>query len=383
MPDEEKRRKIGFKSNEILTTSFMDKFVQQVQVTQSSGSSEEDVMSQKAITEELAQKLNVSGGTIGNNLDINGNLGVKGTFSFLDAQGKTRRAAHIPKTATVVVGLAERGYTEDEVDVLIQPSDDVAGKIEEAVAKLGAGGEIKLLEGVYDFNNKLCKVGGDTDTEVSLSGCGSATKLKHVLLHFSGGSANNFYIEPREGSPDIIWFTRSGKKLKLSNLFFPAESLIRYYDDSNDKQLFIDNCDPIGQIYGKNKDNWRNIFINGAAEYVFSNTHYKSSKQNPNTTTLDKVPIEAGDEVSLLLYIAGTEGHETCSWTVSKEFQESGYIGSPFFLVGAGGNITCFLNLKTKTIELFTKESNWDAIKDTSQQCYIGIREIKFRKYLK
>lgn len=366
-----------FQSDQMLTTSFMDKFVQQMQVTQSSGSSEEDVMSQKAVTQELNQRLNVSGGA------IEGNLNVKGALVFQDAQGRTRRAAHIPKTATVVVGLAERGYTEDEVDVLIQPSDDVAGKIEEAVAKLGAGGEIKLLEGIYDFNNKLCKVGGDTDAEVSLSGCGSATKLKRVLLHFSGGSANNFYIEPREGSPDIIWFSRSGKKLKLSNLFFSAASLIRYYEDSNDKQLFIDNCDPIGQIYGKNKDNWHNIFINGVAEYVFSNTHYKSTKQNRNTTTLNNVPIEAGDEVSLLFYQAQIHGYETCSWTVTKEFQESGYIGTPFLLDGACGNITCFLNLDNKIIVLFTAESNWDAIKDMSKQCYIQIREIKFRKYLK
>lgn len=314
---------------------------------------------------------------------INGNLSVDGAIAYKDKKGNSRQVKLIPRTATVVVGLAERGYTEDEVDVLIHPSDDVKAKIEEAVAMLDTGGEIKLLEGIYDFNNSLCKLGGDTDKEVCLTGCGSATKLKRVLLHFSEGSAGNFSVEPREGSSDVLWFTGNGKKLKLYNLLFPSASLIRYYEDSNDKQLFIDNCDPIGELYGKNADNWRNIFINGTAEYVFSNTYYKSTKQNRNTMTLADVPISTGDEVSLLVYQAQLYGYETCSWTVSKVFPETGYIGTLFMLDGACGNITCFLNLDRKTMVLFTGESNWDSVKDASNQCYIEIREIKLRRYLK
>lgn len=61
-------------------------YSQHVNVTQSTGTSTSDTMSQKAITDELNKKFDKAGGTVSGNVNIQGNLNVQGDFHKVDTE---------------------------------------------------------------------------------------------------------------------------------------------------------------------------------------------------------------------------------------------------------------------------------------------------------
>lgn len=215
-----------FMAGEALTSKIMnDNLVQDSQILQTTGISSTDVMSQKAVSDAIAK---------------------------------------VTAEATLVIGLASSGYTDNQVDILIKTTDNVKTKIHEAIAKLPSiGGEIKFLHGTYNVDSI------EITKNILISGMGKSCKFQGANIFVINNGCwfeiKDCVIIARTLSSSILCY--SGKfEVVVNNVDFILEDSssysIRSVDENSGFKVKVNNCTNV-IIVGKTASNWSNIWVDG------------------------------------------------------------------------------------------------------------------------
>lgn len=139
--------------------------------------------------------------------------GRKGYFAGFVEQDEVGEMDSAPnkntRTARFVIGTSTAGYTTADCDYLCDGVDDQT-EINAAIQALTYGGEIKLLDGVYNITSSI-----SVDKEnIKISGCGKGTILKRqwsvssatdsvVTVSSSNCSFDSFFIDGNNGEYDV------------------------------------------------------------------------------------------------------------------------------------------------------------------------------------
>lgn len=184
----------------------------------------------------------------------------------------------VTRTATIVVGLESSGYTQGQVDVLIKSTDNVVDKITEAMTRLSSfGGEVKLLEGTYEINKWVPII----HSNITLNGTGTATILKvigtnEITINAPNISFQNMTITAENESLIIFSYRVNSTNVNWNNITFNinnpnSQNRIIWFPTPMPQGARLDfsNCKTnVPYLTDKTSGNWRNIFVDGLAEFV-------------------------------------------------------------------------------------------------------------------
>ena len=242
------------------------------------------------IDEKLATKVNSS--------DLH-NVAKTGNYEDLENKPVFSTATS-KKTARIVIGTSAAGYTTDDVDYLCDGTDD-QNKINTAIKSLPInGGEIKILDGVYNITSPISIIEKDN---IRISGSGKSTQLKRMwdsdtvqgvftLTGATGIYLSDLFINNNEtefeslNNRDLHYDNGSGKDLILSSLyglenkngssFGELGKLQRAVRNGNAKDLF-----PIGTII---PDTWKDPQTGTVHQAPFIVAHYGDCELANGTT---------------------------------------------------------------------------------------------------
>lgn len=184
----------------------------------------------------------------------------------------------VTRSASVVVGLESSGYSSDQVDVLIKSTDNAVDKITEAMTNLSSiGGEVKLLEGTYEINKWVSII----HSNITLNGTGTATILKvigtnEITINAPNISFQNMTITAENESFIIFSYRVNSTNVNWNNITFNinnpnSQNRIIWFPTPMPQGARLDfsNCKTnVPYLTDKTSGNWRNIFVDGLAEFV-------------------------------------------------------------------------------------------------------------------
>lgn len=268
-------KNITFASNKPLSATDLNGLVQDGQMVTADGENAVDasIMSKKLVVNELDKKLDKD---------------------------------KLIRNTTVVVGLESSGYTIGQVDVFIAKNDSVEGKISAAIDDLpSTGGEIKLLEGTYTFLNTL----GIERHNINLTGCGLNTIITSSSAHtivLNGGNIQISNLKIDNASDGQGLLNNYNHNQEKGDVWVSNCWINRYFHQTEVNaaavtgKSFISNCySPKNQLSGgKTVENWRNIFVDGVAEFVPINC-ITPLIGNEVTPLLPERSVISGDEIEI------------------------------------------------------------------------------------
>lgn len=252
----------------------------------------------------------------------------------------------VTRSASVVVGLESSGYSSDQVDVLIKSTDNAVDKITEAMTRLSSfGGEVKLLEGTYEINKWVSII----HSNITLNGTGMATILKvigtnEITINAPNISFQNMTITAENESFIIFSYRVNSTNVNWNNITFNinnpnSQNRIIWFPTPipQGARLDFSNCKTnVPYLTDKTSGNWRNIFVDGVAEYVaLNNTVDFVSDSTINLGT----KVQIGDELTMQVNNPTYAIYRTLTYRISQEYM---VINNIINVSPSTGNIVMF-----------------------------------------
>ena len=148
------------------------------------------------------------------------------TLENLDAGGGSGRGGK--RYARFVIGTSTNGWTAADCDYLCDGTADQETFLEAINALPGDGGEIKVLDGTYNFSGSMIVDSLGVDRYILISGSGRSTKINangySVGYEYSPSTYSSLSLSDLELEENEIFGTSDGiisfSRVVLTNPFF-------------------------------------------------------------------------------------------------------------------------------------------------------------------